>query len=86
MYSGLKLISALAAHNSKMDDGRQHENGRHKMDYYRGAASPVRRKHVLPCGVYSLLYYAIMDPFEWGRFDMCSGIWRPSSKRRNQMP
>ncbi|CAL9021756.1 unnamed protein product [Prunus brigantina] len=30
----------LAAHNSKMDDGRQHENGRHKMDYYRGAASP----------------------------------------------
>lgn len=24
-----------------MDDARQHENGRHKPDYYRGSHSPV---------------------------------------------
>jgi hypothetical protein len=27
-----------------MDGGRQHENGRHKPDYYRGSHSPVMRK------------------------------------------
>lgn len=27
-----------------MDGGRQHENGRHKPDYFRGPHSPVMRK------------------------------------------
>lgn len=74
MLSGLKLISALSVNNSKMDDGRQHENGRHKMDYYRGTASPVRRKCTTVCCLYLCYILEIIDPFECGRIEMCSGI------------
>lgn len=42
-----------------MGDDRQHENGRHKMEYYRGARSPVnsmRRFSVL-----SVFYLTLLD-------------------------
>lgn len=58
-----------------MDGGRQHENGRHKMDYYRGVQYPVIRKHFYPDFLKSSLFkYAIHGPFEWNRNEMCSGI------------
>lgn len=70
-----------------MDDGRHHENGRHKMDYYRGAHSLVIRKHFLLRSFYIVFVfkYAILDPFEWNRGETCSGIQWPNIKQRIRM-
>jgi hypothetical protein len=37
--------SVAKSSGSKMDDDHQYENGRHKVEYYRGAHPPVNKMH-----------------------------------------
>lgn len=49
-----------------MDDGRQHENGKHKVDYYRGGHSTVTNWHFLVRLGNSLFgLICNIDLFEW---------------------
>lgn len=46
-----------------MNDDREYENGRHKMEYYRGAHSLVNRIHTyLVC---FLLFYLAVTLLDW---------------------
>ncbi|KAG7011739.1 hypothetical protein SDJN02_26645, partial [Cucurbita argyrosperma subsp. argyrosperma] len=37
----IELLPLLFDSGTAMDDGRHHENGRHKLDYFRGSPSPM---------------------------------------------
>lgn len=67
----------------KMDDGRQHENGRHKMEYYRGAHSLVNRMHRFSgLSVCLDLYYWSLDSLIGLDFACAVEYWFPASSKR----